>query len=709
MTLFDDEWSRGLRNPIEGLFLSSHVFDYMVHANSHTYVAIDGVQRPYHFDAGHPFIYPKKVVSTPVVMKIDENGNFEADFNGFLPWQLDGACHVASDTEALTLLDTSCKTDGKVDIDCNENIHTFFAQKGIAVKLGNYNGDNLGNNPTDKLVCKLEQYQDLQLVLNSANSMSLLSTHSSFVLMHYVISLLVLITTFVAVDFLRNQQFTKTVDLKTQKKIADYLKMMVIVPLFVVDTFLLRYVFWAEDVDDMSHQILVPYGSIVYGFFALVFTLVFARNVRLFKNLSFKTTTALGLPEDSPEPNKANTPDVMLGFVQNNENENKDDDEFAESFEQQVTNLNDLQNPTDPNSGGNSGGNGMYTNFVPISAVKQLNLSSFSGKIKPSAYVQGGDEARDALAYHPHIKNNGSVLTSWMHYGFVAVPDMSFEVTLPQKYKFNFTNFKHVNITKSYFVYAQLWALPLATLAMQIHYNKFDTDINVTTIFVLSMIYTIFDFLIRKLYAVKHIFFTLCAKENAPQDAQISDSQYNELRIIPTFFITIIELLMLVVQFGVGLYIINFADNDMPGAGPRFDNKNSPNMWQRTSSSEWQMLNWYIIITFVIKIFFFLFAFGKMYKTYNPTAYNMFNTSLKKQASKEDAMPNETTDNTLFYYEAMLLIVFAIFMCMIVFTFENGDHSDFLPSNREFGSLNSAAATFLKRWSGSFDYNKIPE
>lgn len=694
--LFDNKYSHGITNPMQGVFLSTHIFGKDVHEKSHSYITVDGVSQPYHFDSGANAQSAQDVNPVMIDVRHDETNGYHVDYKGFLPWQMQGACDVSNQIAALALTFGSSTASDDHKNDAEE----FFSHKGITIRKAT-DGTTVtehGANPIDKLMCKLEQYDDLKVVLNSGTSLGLMSAHSSYMLMHYVVSVLLLVTTFVAVDFLYHMPLpwmSGAQPGKYQKQFAQGLWFVMVLGVLVIDTFILRYIIWAANVHEIEHQLITPYGSIVYGFFAVVFITLFARKIRMFKHYTNGHSNKAG-------PGNADTPSKDSTQTPNKDSYNLwdynqylmdavEDLDFASDDPVHVPQKNDDEEPDS------------YDKDTPWGEkFKELNLSSFHNKVRVDAYMQGGTKARDAVADSKYMKDSTNI-SEWMQLGFVAVPDMSFELALPKK-NFKLADFEKANITSSYFVYAQLWTFPLAVVGLYIHNNKFDNDINLTAMFVLSFLYATIDIILRKIFSVQQIYRVLCSETH---------ENGSGLRKIPYYLLTVIQLVLVLFQFGVGFYISNFYHNDHHLVSQTRGALQAPKA--KGDNKLWGWIFWYVVITFIVKNLYLIGVEFWMQTTYRVagfldtqrTAYGQNNRERFK--SKLEANLNMG----IFRYDAILLATLVLTFFIVAWTFFNEDPVYTMPSCKQstgdchWNGLEPNTQIFLKKWSGAFEYNHV--
>ena len=194
-----------------------------------------------------------------------------------------------------------------------------------------------------------------------------------------------------------------------------------------------------------------------------------------------------------------------------------------------------------PNAGENPT-KGYMSNFDSTPKL-ELDMSNFSNKIKADAYVQAGNTGR-----YPIEK-----------YAFMQ--DFREQLNLEDYVK------AHEDINFSHFQMTQLWTFPFLTLLVYIYDKNYDIDINVTLVFVLTMLYCIIDIFSKRLVQLQEMVagFEL-DKENVARNHGLYTAGISVPSKIPTFFyrpssfLVLAQIVVILIQAMIYWYVYHFFD-----------------------------------------------------------------------------------------------------------------------------------------------------
>jgi hypothetical protein len=406
-------FSRALGNKYAPTFLSTHV----VHGEfknpiDHAYVA---------FDANlHAFQHYENKDKDAGMMKLlynvdnkclqDEN----AEFCGMLPWQLGNSlCLSASQTE----FETTLKTVGYGALATTEKeiVKDLLEAKGL-ITSDSENNALLEQHYKQKSeqICQYESYNGAKLVLNEDSAYSFNSAHSVWVLW----------TTIWSIAFLSFGMTLKNkfVQMHREKDDTQYIIDFALLSVVLL-AYVLEFVLYGTNMPE-DKALLRPNGSFAYSLVAILYSWMFLRH-----------STACDAADESDQAvgGMVNGMTARLGFA----------------------------NPMIPSA-----------NAKPDMPRLQLDMSNFSKKTKPDAYMQAGKDGRNVLA---------------------APLTLADEITL--------SNYQDAakKMHCSHFQRTQLWIVPLLLLVIFIYDKNFAIDIHVTVVFVLGMLYCILDVFSKKM------------------------------------------------------------------------------------------------------------------------------------------------------------------------------------------------------------------
>lgn len=171
----------------------------------------------------------------------------------------------------------------------------------------------------------------------------------------------------------------------------------------------------------------------------------------------------------------------------------------------------------------------------------ELDMSNFSNKIKADAYVQAGNGGRypiEEYAFKSEFKPNLEL------HDYVKA---------------------HEDINFSHFQMTQLWTFPFLTLLVYIYDKNYDIDINVTLVFVLTMLYCIIDIFSKRLVQLQEM-VTYFEKEQNRQIKKFTvRGSDNNIPIYgffyrPSSFLVLAQIVVILIQAMIYWYVYHFFD-----------------------------------------------------------------------------------------------------------------------------------------------------
>lgn len=159
----------------------------------------------------------------------------------------------------------------------------------------------------------------------------------------------------------------------------------------------------------------------------------------------------------------------------------------------------------------------------------ELDMSNFSNKIKADAYVQAGNGGR---------------------YPITEIPFKDDFQTLQLKDY----NHVHDNMNFSHFQMTQLWTFPFLTLIFYIYDKNYATDINVTTVFVLTMLYCIIDVFSKRLFQLKEMIAKFELKHSEPDGTQKKMMWLSR----PSSILVFAQIVVVLIQAIIYWYVYHF-------------------------------------------------------------------------------------------------------------------------------------------------------
>ena len=159
-----------------------------------------------------------------------------------------------------------------------------------------------------------------------------------------------------------------------------------------------------------------------------------------------------------------------------------------------------------------------------LEPLKSLDMSNFSAKIKSDGFMQAGKGGRNVLTapLKDDIKELG------------------------------FSDYQNVETNCSHFQSTQLWVLPFVTLIAHIYDKNFDIDINVTVVFVLTMLFCILDVFGKKVTQLHEI---ILGFEETPTYEK-AGILWNALN--PSSLLLVVHVVNFILQFSIFLYLYYF-------------------------------------------------------------------------------------------------------------------------------------------------------
>ena len=168
-----------------------------------------------------------------------------------------------------------------------------------------------------------------------------------------------------------------------------------------------------------------------------------------------------------------------------------------------------------------------------------LDMSNFSNKIKADAYVQAGNDGRYPITKIP-FKNDFKTL------------------------KLEDYNRVHDNMNFSHFQMTQLWTFPFLTLIFYIYDKNYETDINVTTVFVLTMLFCIIDVFSKRLFQLKEMIGKFELREGA-------DETPIKWIARPSSILAFAQIVLVLIQAIIYWYVYHFFSPPDPEAERRYE------------------------------------------------------------------------------------------------------------------------------------------